>query len=112
MMPGSMMTRQALVVFLLAVGASSMLAAVLFAMLILREPPISGSPIARAGEWVTNPDGSRVCRLTRDLTVGMTPSLTMCSDWQTEKPGYAQIVPWLRVNRMGSQINVEGKWRP
>ena len=81
------------------------------------EPPARtdlpiGTPIATSGEWVTNPDGTKVCRLVRDIGVGMTMSLGSCADWVGAVPVNKQIVPWLRNNRGVGQINVEGKWRP
>ena len=85
--------------------------------IIPEEPPATtglpaGTPIASAGQWVTHPDGTLVCRLTRPITVGMVMTLESCEDWQEPKPSYAQTVPWLRNNRGFGQIHVERNWRP
>jgi hypothetical protein len=81
------------------------------------EPPATaGLPahtrIASTGEWVTQPDGALVCKLTRNLTVGSFMTMDACEDWQEPKPGFAQTVPWLRNNRGFGQIHVERNWRP
>lgn len=84
-----------------------------------REPPEPIAPviqsaasvglIARAGEWITNPeDGSRVCRLRTAIARSMTFTRDLCEDWQGPVPQWAQTVPWLR----GGKIMVEGRWRP
>lgn len=89
-----------------------------------REPPepiapviqsaASVGPIARAGEWITNPeDGSRVCRLRTAIVRGMTFTRNLCEDWQGPVPQWAQTVPWLRwTPNGGGKIMVEGRWRP
>jgi hypothetical protein len=69
--------------------------------------------IAVAGEWVTNPDGSRVCRLRTAIVRGMTFSRGLCEDWQGAVPSWGQQVPWLRMTRDGrSQVMIEGRWHP
>lgn len=65
-------------------------------------------PFARAGEWVTHPDGTHVCRLTVDLTQFMVMQKSYCTDWVQPAPYYGQQVDWLRQH----QINIEGQWRP
>lgn len=72
----------------------------------------TGTPIARTGEWVTNPDGTRVCKLVRDVRVGGFMNVSSCSDWVGEMPQFGQLVPYLRNNRGFGQIHVEGEWRP
>lgn len=70
-------------------------------------------PIARAGEWVTAPDRSRVCKLREDLFYGMTMEIERCEDWQTPVPRKDEQVPFLRWSpRGGSQIMIEHEWRP
>lgn len=71
-------------------------------------------PIARAGEWITNPeDGTRVCKLNQDLGWGKTMDVSLCDNWQGPKPSAGQQVPYLRWGpHIGTQIYVEGQWRP
>lgn len=80
------------------------------------EPPVRAMPIntafAFAGEWVTNPDGRRVCKLSQPLSTGRFASIGMCDEWIGAKPFEGQQVPWLRSNRGFGQIHIEGEWRP
>ncbi len=81
--------------------------------------------IALAGEWVTTPDGRRVCRLAQTLEHGMMMPVSFCMSWQDgfSAPAYAQSLPfrdgYLRTNRHPGaawgtlQIHVEGRgWVP
>lgn len=81
------------------------------------EPPArsdlpTGTPIAKAGEWVTNPDGTKVCRLVHNVVVGGFMNVSSCADWVDEMPKFGQAVPYLRSNRGFGQIHIEGEWRP
>lgn len=74
---------------------------------------ISLGPIATTGEWVTNPDGSRVCRLRRPIYRAMVFSRDLCEDWQGAVPAWGQTVPWLQyTGAHGGKIMIEGRWRP
>lgn len=68
-------------------------------------------PIARAGEWVTHPDGFRVCRLTRNIYYRQVLEPSDCTDWREPIPFHGQIVDFLSQER-GGKINIEGEWRP
>jgi hypothetical protein len=70
-------------------------------------------PIARAGEWITHPDGSRACRLTRDLYYRQVLQVSDCTDWTMPVPFTGQQVDFLAWSAArGGEINIEGKWRP
>lgn len=73
---------------------------------------------AHAGEWVTYPDGRRVCRLTQDLRRGdRIKSEGMCTDW-TEPPIHAgesfKARDWTRMRLPDGrpQIHLERGWVP
>jgi hypothetical protein len=70
------------------------------------------SPIARTGEWITHPDGSRACRLTRDIYYRQVLQVSDCTDWTMPVPFTGQQVDFLRWSPARGQINVEGEWRP
>jgi hypothetical protein len=67
-------------------------------------------PIAHIGDWVTHPDGQKVCRLRVDLFYGQVMEVGDCEDWVEKTPFRGQIVDWLRGPPR--QINVNGEWKP
>lgn len=71
-------------------------------------------PIARAGEWVTHPDGRKVCRLPADLYWNQIMEAKDCTDWQEPVPFRGQMVDWLGgpILSHGNKINIGGEWRP
>lgn len=102
-------------VFLCA-GLFAALLAVMVAGSVLKTPPkISPSVLGRSGEWVTRPDGRRVCRLSGDLMIYHRIDQSFCTDWQEPEPAIGQVVDgWVRGNPVGGsyQIMIEGRWRP
>ena len=78
--------------------------------------PVSDQSIAKPDEWITRPDGSRVCRLYLGLHVGMqTNPREWCSDWQETPPPYGapcDSVSWCRIRFGRMQFLIGGDWRP
>lgn len=73
----------------------------------------SNVTLGHRGEWVTRPDGRRVCRLAHDLTLYTAIDRGFCTDWQEREPVTAQPVEgWIRSKGAGHQIMIEGRWRP
>lgn len=71
------------------------------------------APIAHAGEWVTHPNGQKVCRLRSDIFYGQVMEASNCDDWAERIPFRGQLVDWLRMRTGGGgQINIDGEWRP
>lgn len=77
---------------------------------------------ALAGDWVSTPDGRRVCRLAQDLEHGMILPISFCMSWQD---GFHQPIRGEQISRdyvrtrptrdgWGTmQIHIEGKgWVP
>lgn len=84
---------------------------------LIRQPPeLPSDPrIAARGEWVTRPDGRRVCRLSSDLTLYQVVGPEFCVDWQEPMPRVGEAVEgWVRPKKGGGgyQIMIEGRWRP
>lgn len=70
-------------------------------------------PIAKAGEWVTHPDGTRICRLLFPIYPNQVVEPSFCEDWQERIPYRGMQVDFLRSSPWrGGQTNIEGKWRP
>lgn len=87
------------------------------ALVWLRHPAPEPEPVVlgRQGEWVTRPDGRRVCRLRYDLTIYNAISTGFCEDWREPEPKFGQPVEgWMRANPAGTghQIMIEGNWKP
>lgn len=80
----------------------------------LKKPaPRSSAVLGWQGEWVTRPDGRRVCRLSADLMIDHRIDPSFCADWQEPEPKVGQPVDgWVRANQGGYQIMIEGRWRP
>jgi hypothetical protein len=99
-------------------------ALVVLAALAAAEPekPTADKPvaieraIAKPGEWITRPDGSRVCRIALGLYRAMPSNPKIwCVDWQEPEPFNGQLcdsVPWCRTYLGGMQFLIEGTWRP
>lgn len=79
--------------------------------------------IALAGEWVSTPDGRRVCRLAVDIQHGMLLPVSFCMSWQdgfgppirgqSFSRDYIRARRNLDVNWGTLQIHIEGKgWVP
>lgn len=77
--------------------------------------------IALAGEWVSTPDGRRVCQLRYSIVSESRLQPGFCENWQTPfvPPLYAEPYPvrdgWIRSAwpSPGIQLHIEGKgWRP
>lgn len=82
--------------------------------------------IAIAGDWVTTPEGKRVCQLSYTLDHGSVMSPDFCMNWQPpfNRVERGQMIPfgegWVRrvkpgwASRWGTmQIHIEGKgWVP
>jgi hypothetical protein len=79
-------------------------------------------PVARGGEWVTNLNGTRVCRLVRDVDPQERAAFTtswywrvICGDWRQPEPQtFAPLPDWIRVNPIsgdGNAVHVEDGWR-
>lgn len=97
------------------------------AMLVLCAKAAFGATIAGAGEWVTTPEGKRVCQLSYTLEHGSVMSPDFCMNWQPpfNRVERGQLIPfgqgWVRKvqpsgweSRWGTmQIHIEGKgWVP
>ena len=72
------------------------------------------SLIASTGEWVTRPDGRKVCRLSRNIyRYEVLPASGWCEEWREPAPQYGQTVDgWIRSYLGSHQIMIEGEWRP
>lgn len=76
--------------------------------------------LALAGEWITTPEGARVCKLTEPLEPYRILQPSFCGDWQ---PGFIPLQRgmtfpfregWVRPNPDGYyiQFHVEDRWVP
>lgn len=107
------MTRVSVVIFVSALALAVVVIARKKEKDSARLPVPAFSVIAKAGQWITNPGGIHVCRLTSDLWSGMIMRADLCGDWIGPKPVIGQKVSWLRCRfNGGCQINIEGEWRP
>ncbi len=106
--------RDCLTAVLGAVILTGALLTVLVATRLPEVPPPRSNVVAREGEWITRPDGRRVCRVTRTISRYETlPATGWCSDWQETAPQYGQTVSgWARSSAGYFQIMVNGQWRP
>ena len=79
-------------------------------------------PVIQAGEWVTHPDGSRVCQVSHTIfRVNGPPTAWVraaCSSWTEALPPYGAPVArctfdWIDVDQQGIQrIHIGDKWVP
>lgn len=84
-------------------------------------PTMPAGPIAKEGEWVTNLNGTRACRLIRDIDPQERSAFqssfywrTVCSNWQQRVPQSAMPLPdWLRLDDHPEKnsVHVEDGWR-
>ena len=90
---------------------------IIFAAAIAVLSTSAEAQFAKRGEWITRPDGTRVCKLEVDLQNGMIASPRMwCGDWQEPIPyegtPYSSL-SWARLGIGGRpQFLIEGRWRP
>lgn len=76
---------------------------------------MDNEPFAKAGDWVTAEDGTRVCRLKVNLYCGKSSSPSDFEEWQFPIPVSGDPIdktPGFRSDGRVCQMHIDGKWVP